>query len=96
MKEVAGLHQRTKCPFAIGSLVMARKDGAVRSQSIGLPSLVLDTKEPTYDWSGHIGTNSFGMRIDMRVLVYDGADDRVVPLWVDSADYEQYVAGGEA
>ena len=94
MKEAAGRHQRSKCPFAIGSLVMARKGGVMADADVGLPAMVIATKTPEYDWStaGSMGSPSYGMQIDMRVLTYDRTSDHIIPLWVDSADYEQYVA----
>lgn len=92
MREAAGRHQRSKCPFAIGALVTALKGGVMADNDVGLPAMVIATKTPEYDWSGTMGTPSFGMQIDMRVLIYERGVDRILPLWVDSADYEQYVA----
>jgi len=92
MKDVASLHQRNKCLFAIGALVTPRKGGVLSDRMVGIPSLVIATKTPEYDWNGNVGTPRYGCQLDMRVLIYDRDSDGVMPLWVDSADYEQYVA----
>lgn len=92
MKEAAGRHQRSRCPFAIGSLVTARKGGSMDGDCAGVPSLVIDMKVPEYHWHGGIGQAGFGVCVDMRILMYRPEVDAIQPFWVDSAEFEQYVA----
>lgn len=79
------------CPFSPGDLVTPRKDSAVRDA--GDPYLVLAViSDPRFHFeSGELGSNTFGMRVDMRVAS-STPDGCIAALWVESVDFEPYHA----
>lgn len=89
LKEVAARYV-ADCPFKVGDIVTPRRGFSVRGA--GRPNVVLEvigapirnfvTFEPD-----HTGLNSFGRKIDMRVVEADG---NIRAFWVESWAFEAY------
>ena len=77
------------CPFKPGDLVTPRKDGSVKGP--GEPCVVLEVISSTIDFgSGNPGSNAHGQRCDMRVARFGGRQAAIIPVWVESFEYEPY------
>ncbi|MGW9332689.1 hypothetical protein [Bosea sp. NPDC055594] len=77
------------CPFKAGDLVTPRKDGSVKGP--GDPAVVLEVISSTIDFgSGNPGSNGHGQRCDMRVARFGGRYASIIPIWVESFEFEPY------
>ncbi|WP_051949290.1 hypothetical protein [Methylosinus sp. PW1] len=73
--------------FRIGDIVTPRKDSDVKGA--GDPHVVIETKDSSkaeFAFVGAPGSNTFGQRLDLRVLHI--SNDRIVPHWVESWQFE--------
>ena len=90
LQELLPAYRQGKPPFAVGDIVIPRKDASIRGH--GSPHLVVDILEDAhaiyrFDES-HFGSNTFGACVNMRVIHVD--DEKVVAHWVESADFELF------
>jgi hypothetical protein len=82
------------CPFRVGDVVTPRRGYAVAAE--GRPHVVVEIADPPIrnfsDGSGSYGSNSYGVRIDIRVAhIHRG---RLIMHWAESWQFEPYPPAG--
>lgn len=84
---------RKPCPFIEGQLVTARKGYGVSGE--GQPHVVLETGSPLIKpvWPadpGDTASDSFGAKLDMRIVAFNERTGTICAWWVDSWKFETY------